>query len=895
MKVVFGARFDAAVWPGPLLGRDHDDGVLDEAWVGPRGLVAVLETHLGLSLPDAPSLASRASVLAERLVGVAGPWSTSAAIDPYASAQRVLGWRDALLESGLNPRTAAMQLPARIRLVLEVTRGLPLGVADRAWQLIRALDGGAKSRLVGVRRVDVLWSPLWLLLCDALSRSGVAVIDEPLPRAPELAPHTDGSARDLSLARSALSPLTFVGDGSVWLSRPRDEMAAAEDLALALAARPAPSTVIIGATPIVDAALRRVGLPTMGLRGPGVRAADAWLGLVTALARTPPDVDALVELCLLPEGPIPRRVGGVIARALQHTPAVHAPTVGAAWRAALDHIPELQRARLRDRIEALWPPRCDAPPADVTFGRQSLIDRVAVLRRWLFARSQRGDEREFAPHLQRCDRYLKLLSLMTTEQLNQAQHRRLLGLVHDDDIEERGAEAQAGIASVSDPAMLTAPVSRVVWWNFLAAADGTSSHDRRWSGLRLTATELAQLEPIGCTPVPVAGLARQRRHELQRALDAASQELWLVAPLRDADGQQRALHPVWDDWLARTDPAEGVRALTAVTIDSDGKQRLSDRVRAWHMTARPAVTGYLAIEPGGVEVSNVDFTPPKDSITTPSQEETLLGCSLRWWLERQLSSHGRRMPDVRQSLGTMQHAVMAQALQQHIWAVRSDDELPTWVATAVREVLCHTDDRLLLPRAATRLAVMSLQLTQAMRAWRLFIEDNHLQVMAVEQSVDRNGNEGVMRGRPDVVFTRPDGRLLVIDHKTGGDERNERRMLDGAAVQLLLYSWLVSSTGSLADVGYAQLRTGRFFVAAAKPLAHTTGLDSRTPNHWLPPLRQALGQRRAELRQGRLLAPGASSSEEGVVQLRQVQELSVEPPCFACSHGAACGRSVGSR
>ena len=50
MRVAFGTGFDSGVWPGPLGTRDGEvlAAAFDEAWVGPLGLLKILETQLGL-------------------------------------------------------------------------------------------------------------------------------------------------------------------------------------------------------------------------------------------------------------------------------------------------------------------------------------------------------------------------------------------------------------------------------------------------------------------------------------------------------------------------------------------------------------------------------------------------------------------------------------------------------------------------------------------------------------------------------------------------------------------------------------------------------------------------------------------------------------------------------
>jgi hypothetical protein len=91
-SLVFDAALDGPAWPGPLGGSGFTFG---EAWVGPLGLVDVLETHLGLGGRfDGPL--ERACRLAAQLRERSGFWRWSFAVDPVATARRLLRYRDDL-------------------------------------------------------------------------------------------------------------------------------------------------------------------------------------------------------------------------------------------------------------------------------------------------------------------------------------------------------------------------------------------------------------------------------------------------------------------------------------------------------------------------------------------------------------------------------------------------------------------------------------------------------------------------------------------------------------------------------------------------------------------------------------------------------------------------------
>lgn len=96
MRIVFDPDFDSGSWPGPLGSRDAAAG---EAWVGPGGLLGILETAIGLAGPSV-SAAERAARLIAPLRAVEGFWNRSAEVDPFGSARRLLSWRDKLMMCG---------------------------------------------------------------------------------------------------------------------------------------------------------------------------------------------------------------------------------------------------------------------------------------------------------------------------------------------------------------------------------------------------------------------------------------------------------------------------------------------------------------------------------------------------------------------------------------------------------------------------------------------------------------------------------------------------------------------------------------------------------------------------------------------------------------------------
>ena len=144
MRVVFGEAFDQGAWPGPLADRA---AAYDEAWVGPLGLLGLLETALGLQGPRDASEAERAASIVPALRAREGPWSRSLEGDgdDLAVARAVLRIRDALLLAGVPQHDVPdLRLGARLCALLEVTREVRPGLPER----IAAVAAAARKRPV---------------------------------------------------------------------------------------------------------------------------------------------------------------------------------------------------------------------------------------------------------------------------------------------------------------------------------------------------------------------------------------------------------------------------------------------------------------------------------------------------------------------------------------------------------------------------------------------------------------------------------------------------------------------------------------------------------------------------------------------------------------------------
>ncbi|MDH3308700.1 MAG: hypothetical protein OEO77_14450, partial [Acidimicrobiia bacterium] len=308
-----------------------------EAWVGPAGLLSILEACLGLGGPR-ESAALRAARLVPRVVEVEGFWSASARHNPLATARTLLRWRDRLWMQGWRGE----DLAPRLGQLAAVTAGAEPGFVDRLVAV-----GGVRARAFGELEALELcepraeWAPAWSTVFGRLEAAGVAVREragEPVVAAGDLgraqgalggvgggggegAAGLGGAAGGAEVAGAAGRA---AGDGSLQLLRPYGPVGAAEEVAAWLGALPElAGTVVIGGDPVLDRALRDQGLPTAGAGwGRAPSALLQVLPLVLALGWEPADPQRAIELLTLPVCPVPFAVRRRLQDALREWPAV---------------------------------------------------------------------------------------------------------------------------------------------------------------------------------------------------------------------------------------------------------------------------------------------------------------------------------------------------------------------------------------------------------------------------------------------------------------------------------------------------------------------------------------------------------------------------------------------
>ncbi len=912
MRILFDPSFDSAVWPGPLAGRDATAG---EVWAGQAYLLDLLETALGLGGPPRTQ-AVRAASIVPAVRSTEGFWSRSAEIDPFQTALRLLRWRDALRMAGWRDEAVS----DRLGTLAAVTRDALPGVPDRLAAVATAL---AARRSRDVESLEILAPDAdlpraWRDVFDALAAGGTNVTTRQLEPAP--------ASGDLCRARTrGFEPAS---DGSLQLIRPQGPLQAAEEIAAWLAAQDSlAGTVVIGADPVLDAALHRHGLPATGARAVlRDNALVQILPLVVAMAWAPPDPRRALELLTLPASPVPRTLAWRLTRALHRAPAVDSDE----WRLALREglatfdgdvsyrdkvaarvatifsspVPRSAAypvAEVRRRLDVLdqWiRGRLESEPAAATRG---FLDDAAAGARPDGAMLPRADA-TLAPHHAATARLAwetaaiqsaalrTLLDESGLETLAAPQLQRFIDHAMEHGIAPGAYPAQAGLAAVRTPGAIAGPARRVVWWSFTR---DTASFTPSVPLSTLEATGLGRLGIALPDPGRVAITAAER---WRRPLFQTTDTVLLVTPLFDASGAEQHPHPLWDEIEANATGASSLAVLVRKTPaarhaprTSTRRQRpLPRRRRSWRVDG--------AIAPRAVE--------------SPSSLGTQLGCSFAWTLRypgRIVGGATAALPAAEQMLGTVTHALLARVLcagaespdQAEEIALRLFDTEAPRLAAAL--FLPGADAAHADAREVVRLATG--ELFRHLAAAKL-------DVVAVETTYPGIGAGGTLEGRPDLVVGVRSGqgaRALtmseaardaevrgVIDLKWSGAKYRRDELAGGTAYQLAAYSHVVraATPHPYPAVGYYIVRDGRLLVTDTRVFPSGEAAGEIAPEVMWRAVERSIALRRAELAEGKLEAPG---NTEGALEIREASALEndvmvIAPPCVFCDYALLCGK-----
>lgn len=822
MHVKFGLHFDG-------LQPQRPANVAGVATLGPAGLLAVLETRLGLPSPVVhPSEAAFTYLQCLRDVSVSSRFfHRSLQVDPVNVARTLLAWRARWYEAGWDgtfPDTAPVRLADMAAVETLAMGTVPLSLGERLGRVAAALD----ERVTGIDCVELHTSPdtlpyTWQMVLAAL----------PWKLAPALEYESAG-AKESDLAR-VQARLLAIADGTVDGSAERERLqgdsslmvvrSASRDLSAEAIAELLQDPVRCAQTLLVaerdgvilDNALERMGLPRCGFQyHTSFRGATQVLKLCLALMWAPVNPHRMLQFLLHPTGPLPRWVRSRLADAIATSPGVGGPV----WHDTLESIEQAQRERdkasdddvKRQRSDiAFWleserhDPSIGAPIDDViaraqrvsnwAAGRLNTVEKTVAE---LFVAAQAQAKALLAELIRRREG--------GAERVQRLELERIVDEVTTDDPDPSTFAQAAHPQATSSPAAVTEQWPTVVWWDMTSPAAAVSYP---WSRRELTA-----LREAGVRLPEVDDVVRHRSREWLRPVLNATKRLILVA-----HEDERGTHPVLTQIEGCFDGIEVVEIEDALLR---GRSTLA---------LREVQTPKLPLCP--LPAPRRWWTLPKDFTLIPNDKESYSSLSKlcdyphQWILHYAARLRAGRATDISDRArlyGNLGHRLFEEFFRAHDnWPSVSDQDALVWVRKTYPGLVECEGAVLLEPgrgvdrqRVGARLERAVIRLLAHLRAARI-------EHVAPEVYREASFAERHLVGVIDLLLTDADRRHTVVDVKWARQSHRRELLVKNRALQLATYAYLQQTLNAAMEWPHVAF----FILSTGNMLANE---DSRYPD-----------------------------------------------------------------
>lgn len=894
MKLVFGLEADSRVYPDfPGSGP----GVLDEEVVGPRGLVGLLEIQLGLSGPtksEAVRIAAYAAklqvALAERKTAF---FAASFSRDPWATAERLLHWRDNLVLAGWAGTAIGTPRADDLAAAEKAGNPLPSGFADRLVAVQHALATKPTLRLseIGVIELPSSLPPHINELFKALTDCGVTLNQRPVGQV--AATGNDLAKVSKFLKEAAIDPL--VGDGSFMVVQADTALMAAEAVAEWLAAGTEADlndTVVLapdGDTALLDGALLARGLPALGQSASSPwRGALQVLPLAFATIWKPFNPKPLLDLLLLPKPPIGFGAARTLAYALSKEPGIGGKAWKTAWEriearqvekeAAKGHADAETRAAKKLKRWQQWTTvgqydRHEGIPAEAA---KAIASRVS---QWAFATNSTKNDPLLLSVAAAATALVDAITVIGRENLPALLIERMIEQVLAEGAENPNHIAQSGgLRCIRHPAALWGTAKRVIWWNFTGPGERVRPPSEPWSK-----DELEALEKAGCMLASSADIARQVSAAYVNAVFRTSDCLLLVRPSLSGSDETTS-HPLAHQLMPILKASEHREIWQAEQLLASAATKLANRNLARQLSP-----------PASLPKSRKAWTLPAAAVAkvkgreeSPTGLENLVNCQMRWLLSNVLGlSAGRfaEIPDTDQLLGNLAHEIASQVFKPG--TVPDKDKMRDDVGRIFDELVDAIAAPLNQPEHAGELIRARVHVPSSLAHLADYLRSKGLEVVGTELSRAADLGDLKIAGRLDMLVKNPEGAFGVIDLKWSHSARRRlTEITDGRAIQLAAYGTIAdASTSGTADGAYYLLNQRRLIGQEGGLVSEEeVEVDKDLSQTWLD-LISTWKSWRDEAIAGNAIAGGIEGAPEPPAGIAIPAD---EKPCKYCDYTSLC-------
>lgn len=297
---------------------------------------------------------------------------------------------------------------------------------------------------------------------------------------------------------------------------------------------------------------------------------------------------------------------------------------------------------------------------------------------------------------------------------------------------------------------------------------------------------------------PEEGMAR-RRDLFLRQLGVVGDRVVFLAPLRDAMGEDLAPSGT-TTFMSRL--FKGIQAPEDLLLILERESHRS-RVKGLAVAppADPMLTEILEVRDPDLKIDLLVDRSGKPRALSASGLDTLMVSPLAWFLQREAIVPLRWAPE---ELDPMTKGTLAHKVFEDLF--RADTPLPTAVKikSAAGKLLNEAMLRLAPFLTGTEWYVERRNLlndveTAALR-WRDLLDSSGATILGVETSLTGEFESVPIRGRADLLFSLPSGRIFVVDYKKSTSRSRRTCMEEGYDLQTSLYRQMLRF-GKVADGG----------------------------------------------------------------------------------------------
>jgi hypothetical protein len=858
MKLYFGLTFDDSYYPAPSYTQG---GVY---YAGPKGLVQILEAHLGTPRTNTNNdyiriEQYRQALLAYLQTGDSPFFAASFKADQFATAAELLDRRDELLLSGWNFQLAPNS-PERLRCLAQIEtiarkKGLAAGFADRLYRILSLIpQRPLPLQWLGICEPIELLPPVFQQLFKRLADAGLTV--EPLPQVPVSATRPDlrHFQQHLSGQSGSQSPARLQGDGSLVLLRGQRSTGLASFLAKTGQLNPSfqPLCLLPNKNRLLDNALVQEGLPSMGILTASLaRPALQVLKLVTVFLWYPLDPFKVLEFLSLPIKPMDGELAHRLAIQVAQTPGVQSDAWYATLAAFFEEIeqrthydkhssPQQIREQYRFWFERKrYDSRGKVPKEDV----HAIFHYIKTWARQLY--DEKGNNKQSLLILsEQAKRLTELVEALPETELSPLELERLVRTIYEPaPIQFKPAE-QGHWPFVYHAGALFEPVSQLLWWEFIQSEP--AHFFSRWYQQErsfLAQQNIRLLEPADENAL----LIWHRKNPVFRVQD----QLILCIPDK-SNGVETNAHPLMGNLQATF---ENLDDITISVDEPGGLQKISPLLKA-PSKVRIDVRQLGKLQPF-VQIKRPEKLVLNDEETYSSLDR-LFFYPYQWAFKYKLKLNKTSILSiVRENtlMGNLSHRLLEKLLRADPFEWRKD-EVGAWVQEEGRKLLSK-EGAVLLLYGKEPVRVNFINKIQY-AAWSLInlIKNNGWKVAGIESNVAGEFIGIPIKGRVDLILERENERA-VIDLKWRGHNRRKLIIKNQEDLQLVLYSKMTEPVDQWAHTAYFIIEKGSMIARNNLAFKEINPIDEEIDHREIHDLimkkmEATLQWRQEQLRQGQI-------------------------------------------